>query len=149
MNFRQLAFPHTQALLTKGVVRNTPVSMAIGAAFAACATLPSTPSQVEEAIFLDLNGETLDEFLNELVSLAPFDYNEIRAYAKKFYKLRHSQAFPPDTYPASSGKPIYDLFGFSRALSDVDIMVMHDNTDNFRENFLFFKGLVIELNAGA
>lgn len=149
MNFRQLAFPHTQTLLTKGVVRNTPVSMAIGAAIASCAILPTVPSQVEDAIFLDLNGEDMDRFLNELVSLAPFNHAEVRTYAKKFFKLRHSQTFPPDSYPASSGFPIYDLFGFSRALSEDDIMVMHQNTDNFRENFLFFKGLFIELKNGA
>lgn len=143
MNVSQLAYPHIQNLITKGQIRSKAVSMAIGFAIARHAPLPESAASVPYGYFLELFGDNMDGFLGQVVELGPVDYKLAREYAKKFYSVRHDQVFTNAIIP-QGGLPIYDFFGFSQHLSEEDIAILHSNDSGFRENAMFFYGLIID-----
>lgn len=124
----QTQFPFLQNLVTSGIVRSKDVSMAIGYGIAQNLPLPPEPSGVVNSYFVGTFGEGVDAFLSSLNNVVPIDYKEARAYARKFFKLRHHLAFGYTEVKPVTENSVYDLLGISSVFADEEIKTMEKPT---------------------
>lgn len=133
-------------LINNSYGRQKPTCMALARTLAYQANLPDINLQDLSNFYI---SQTQPDLLNRAYvvnELAPIDIECVKAYAQKFFTLRHNNAYSAQAvFAFRKNSAIVDFFGISRAFSPEDIQVIEANSEQISTHVNGFRILLEEL----
>lgn len=119
-------------LISLGTVNSKLASMAAARVVAQYAPLPDKNCLCYKTFFYVVGCEQLDNFLGNVHSVAPIDFNAIKDYAVKFYCIRAENAVGCCLPSITGSNGIINLFHAGVHLSGEELDLLKHESEAFR-----------------